>query len=227
MSSSRVRRHPSRAAPGAHYFLGIAPQEAVTYNPHGFRHVMVGIGQQLKPFGVVSEEGLERLGHWEKGSAMPRRYDSAKGVTELRARSALLHEVRYGWRPAAEGSLPLAPHSAAQSKRGRASGCAEPSLAHPRWSSGVPSCAASVVTDPGGGGRSRSRSVTDRSRPLPDSGGRISVGHLKSRRIHVVLSGSDKTVCNMWTCGNRDAPVAAARFDDIPSHWTECRNCFR
>ena len=80
--------------------------EAVQFNPHGFRHILVSIGQQLRFQNIVSERDLERLGHWSKGSIMPDKYDSAAGVSELRARTALLDVVRNGWRPAKEGDLP-------------------------------------------------------------------------------------------------------------------------
>ena len=82
-------------------------EQAVEYNPHGFRHILVSAGQQLKAFGVVSEGDLDKLGHWARGSAMPGRYDSASGVSELRARTALLKVIRTGWRPAKEGELPV------------------------------------------------------------------------------------------------------------------------
>ena len=86
----------------------LSAAEAVLYNPHGFRHLLVSVGQQLRAFGVVSESDLERLGHWSKGSVMPIRYDAAAGVSELRARAALLNVVRNGWRPAKDGELPSA-----------------------------------------------------------------------------------------------------------------------
>ena len=80
--------------------------EAVQFNPHSFRHILVSVGAQLRGQNIVDERDSERLGHWSKGSAMPDKYDSAAGVSELRARSALLGAVRNGWRPAADGNLP-------------------------------------------------------------------------------------------------------------------------
>jgi hypothetical protein len=70
-------------------FLGIVPQEAVTFNPHGFRHIMVSIGQQLRPFGIVSEEDLERLGHWDSPGIPPgfsRDYGGRPGAPQGRSR---------------------------------------------------------------------------------------------------------------------------------------------
>ena len=85
---------------------GMSSSEAVSYSPHGFRHLLITIGQQLRTLGVVSEDDIERLGHWEKNSSMVRRYDSSAGVSELSTRATLLRAVRDGWRPAANGSLP-------------------------------------------------------------------------------------------------------------------------
>ena len=95
---------------GLHIILmtqcGMSSSEAVSYNPHGFRHLLITIGQQLRSLGLVSEADIERLGHWEKDSQMVRRYDTSAGVSELSTRSTLLRTVREGWRPAANGSLP-------------------------------------------------------------------------------------------------------------------------
>jgi hypothetical protein len=85
---------------------GMTATEAVSYSPHGFRHVLITIGQQLRTLGLVSEDDIERLGHWEKNSSMVRRYDTSAGVSELSTRASLLRTVRDGWRPVANGSLP-------------------------------------------------------------------------------------------------------------------------
>ena len=80
--------------------------EAVEYNPHGFRHLLVSVGQQLRSFGVVSESDLERLGHWSKGSPMPGKYDSAAGVSELgRGRRYFILSVQVGVRLRTANSL--------------------------------------------------------------------------------------------------------------------------
>ena len=90
-------------------YMHMKPEEAVTYNPHGFRHILVTIGQQLKHFNVVKESDLDQLGHWAHGSSMPRHYDSHSGVSEMSVRVALLRQVRRGWRPSPDGCLPAAP----------------------------------------------------------------------------------------------------------------------
>ena len=88
---------------------GMSVDEAVTFNPHGFRHILVTAGQQLKSLGLLVEGEVEVLGHWDKGSNMPAKYDSAAGVTELKARSTILSAFRSGWRPAADGEVPKHP----------------------------------------------------------------------------------------------------------------------
>jgi hypothetical protein len=52
---------------------------------------------------------LDVLGHWSKGSAMPRSYDSSAGVTEMRTREAIIQQIRLGWRLVNDGSFPMAP----------------------------------------------------------------------------------------------------------------------
>ena len=90
-------------------YLGLPAEDAVGYNPHGFRHVLVTAAQQLKHFGVVKEDELEVLGHWSRGSSMPRNYDMASGVTEMKVRNTVMSQFRKGWRPAQEGSYPSPP----------------------------------------------------------------------------------------------------------------------
>jgi len=209
-------------------FLGLPPGEAVTYNPHGFRHTLVSIGQQLRSYGIISEPDLEILGHWSKGSDMPRRYDSAKGVTELRARTTLMETVRTSWRPAKNGSLPCPPSASSYPPR---------EVPDPRGDGGprsrsVPDLSGSssllcppseVLVDPGGGGRLEARSFSD----LSSSSGVRLVGHTRRHRIHLVGHGSLLTVCKMWTCGDPGSPTAFATFCDISDTWDRCRNCFR
>jgi len=96
---------------GLHLLLmsqyGMTASEAASYSPHGFRHLLITIGQQLRTLGVVTEGDIERLGHWEKNSSMVRKYDTNAGVSELSTRTALLTAVREGWRPVVNGSLPF------------------------------------------------------------------------------------------------------------------------
>ena len=87
-------------------YFGLSPEQAAEYNPHGFRHVMVGAGQQLRSLGQYQKEDIGRLGKWSEGSEMPERYDNASGVSELNARVKIMAVLRAGWRPAADGELP-------------------------------------------------------------------------------------------------------------------------
>ena len=90
-------------------YCGHSAEEAVEFNPHSFRHLMVTAGQQLAKFGVVKESDLDTVGHWARGSAMPRKYDAQAGVSEICTRESILQQLRLGWRPASEGSLPPPP----------------------------------------------------------------------------------------------------------------------
>ncbi len=107
-------------------YKGYPASTAATYNPHSFKHVLVTAAQQLRTFGVVTEDDIERLGHWSKGSSMPRNYDSAAGVSELVTRTKVINQLRAGWRPVAEGDLPRAPLAAQDVGRGSAGTMVDP-----------------------------------------------------------------------------------------------------
>ena len=78
---------------------GEQPGSVVEYNPHGCSHVVVTVGAQLAAQGILSDASLECMGHWEKGSKMPRLYDSEAAVTELQTRQTIVDAYRGGWKP--------------------------------------------------------------------------------------------------------------------------------
>ena len=89
--------------------LGFAPDIAVKYNPHSFRHFLIESGQQLRALKACSTSHLEKLGRWTPGSSMPDVYDNASGVSELMSRHFVITHLAAGWRPVAEGMLPNPP----------------------------------------------------------------------------------------------------------------------
>ena len=78
---------------------------AMSLTPYSFRHIVVGLGRQLQIRGGVTVEGMESLGHWERGSSMPALYDSQSGVTDLSARTSIVSALAKGWSPAKNGEL--------------------------------------------------------------------------------------------------------------------------
>ena len=94
---------------------GESPSSVVEYTPHGCRHVQVTAGAQLAAQGIISEQSLESLSQWERGSKMPKTYDSASCVSELQTRKVIADTLMAGWRPAMDGNLPLPPTPAQQS----------------------------------------------------------------------------------------------------------------
>ena len=48
--------------------LCMSAEEALTFTPHSWRHLYPTAGRQLD----LSDTQLEEIGHWAKGSAMPR-----------------------------------------------------------------------------------------------------------------------------------------------------------
>ena len=85
---------------------GEIPETVIEYTPHGCRHVLLTSAQQLAQQGKLSVPCMESLGHWERGSKMPKHYDAAACVTELQARKTISDAVKSGWRPAGDGELP-------------------------------------------------------------------------------------------------------------------------
>ena len=179
-------------------FVGMSPQQAAEYNPHGFRHVLVTAGQQMCALGRALEEDLERLGHWAKNSSMPRKYDSTAGVTELSARVSIMQAFRSGWRPVGAGCMP--------SRTGLP----------PQGSSSSGGTPLANVVSPGNRGCDNP--------PGPDY---IMVGHKKRRRVHFVKSANFMTKCNVWNCGTETAPTEHASFSAEVQNWRLCRNCGR
>ena len=75
-------------------YMSLQAQEVVSYNPDGFRHVLITAAQQLKLFGVVKEGDLDILGHWSRGLAMPRNHNFAAGVSEMNVRDVIMAQYR-------------------------------------------------------------------------------------------------------------------------------------
>ena len=83
-----------------------SPDTVVEFTPHGCRHSQITAAQQLAQQGHLSVSCLESLGHWERGSRMPKHYDAAACVTELQARRKAALALKKGWRPARDGEFP-------------------------------------------------------------------------------------------------------------------------
>jgi hypothetical protein len=203
--------------------LGMNAQSAVEYNPHGFRHVLVSVGQQLRSLGIVEEGELERIGHWTKGSNMPRKYDSCAGVSELKVRETLMRAIRNGWRPAPEGCLPasasgfLVPRVPDPVGVGGVAGVPDTSR-HPCGRS-VPDLAPVGVPDP-------ASVVPADVVPDPRPENPCSVGHSKRLKLHRTM-GTGVSLCKMWRCGTVSEPAAAADFTDSCLSLKKCVNCWR
>ena len=84
---------------------GLSSQAAAMQTPHGFRGVLNAAGQPLRRQGHVDSEGLESLGHRQRGSMMPGKYDAAGGVSELDTRIVIVGTSLEGGAPARDGDL--------------------------------------------------------------------------------------------------------------------------
>ena len=122
---NRVADHPDANAM-LQLLLTLPPHnmdagEACKRDFHGLKRLYPTLGIQLKAVGTISDErGIERLGHWAKGSAMPEAYNNELCVAELHTRSVVSEAIRGGWQPAAFGCIPRAPKARAASSSGSA-----------------------------------------------------------------------------------------------------------
>jgi len=182
-------------------YAGETPQNVITYTPHGCRHVSVTAGTQLVAQGILSDASLEYLGHWEKGSKMPRIYDAHARVTELQTRKTVADAIRGGWRPATAGNLP-AP--------------ATPALVRMSNSSDV----AWAVND----GTCRRPSPLPRPHRSPSPVRAKTVYNTHRKMLHMVVPPRKVSMCNFWTCGSVEEPAWNANFTITSGR--KCTKCF-
>ena len=89
-------------------------REAASFNFHGLKKLYPTLAIQLKAVGTITDErGVERMGHWAKGSNMQEVYNDEACVAELHTRSVIADAVNDGWTPAAFGCIPATPTSRA------------------------------------------------------------------------------------------------------------------
>ena len=179
---------------------GETPETVVEFTPHSCRHVQVTAGSQLAAQGLVTDKSMETLGQWEPGSKMPKRYDSAACVSELRTRATISDAIRSGWRPVEDGSLPVPPTPGA---------CVYGAPATPKTALNAPT----VISD--SGSSAAVEQVTT-----------YTVVNVRKRKAHCVTSTSRLSICKWFTCGTVAEPAPGASFGDIGTA-EKCAICFR
>ena len=186
---------------------GETPSTVVDYTPHGCRHVQVTAAAQLVSQGLLTDAAVEVLGHWEKGSKMPRVYNDAACVTELATRRIVLDSFRSGWRPATDGSLP-AP--------------ATPAMVRNR----IPGTPSLAVAKPQQFDRSSDAGpkVNDRMNPTTPMGV-STVVNTRRNKAHRVQQPNATSVCGFYTCGSALNPAPNARFGPV-GNAVMCTACF-
>ena len=182
---------------------GETPETVTTYTPHGCRHVQVTAGMQLAAQGLMTDSALERLGHWEKGSKMPRHYDSEACVTELQTRKTVTSAYRGGWRPASDGSMP-APATPAMGM-----------LVSPTTPAAAPTAPVAAPQ--------LEKAEQAGSEPL--LGTAVKVFDTQRRKYHLVVPPNVKSRCFFWTCGTAEEPASNADFT-YRGHGHQCVKCF-
>ena len=179
------------------------PKSVVEFTPHGFRHVQATAGAPLAAQGVVKNEALEALGHWEKGSKMPARYDAASCVTELQTRKTITDVLKTGWRPAEDGSLPV-PATPAVDRMA------------------CPSTPITAMVAP------QIHAVTAEIKGLtktPEVAARMMVLNTQRKKLHLVAPPSTASMCGWWRCGTAAEPARNAVFGIIGGG-AKCTRCF-
>ena len=188
---------------------GESPSSVVEYTPHGCRHVQVTAGAQLAAQGIISEQSLESLGQWERGSKMPKTYDSASCVSELQTRKVIADTLMAGWRPAEDGNLPLPPTPARMST--------------------TPMTPTAVVQSEMKAEKGTTASTSSAPEKIEDkpTTPAIAVVVVNTRRnmAHRVMSNSITSSCAWFTCGTISAPREGAVFGKIGKA-RKCRLCF-
>jgi len=180
---------------------GETPASVIAYTPHGCRHVQVTAGTQLAAQGLMTDSALECIGHWEKGSKMPRHYDSEACVTELQTRRTVTSAYRSGWRPATDGCMPT-PATPAMSL------CAAPMT--PVAMTPMRTVAATVFVSGSESSTSSTRSATR-------------VFNKQRNKFLMTVASSVKSRCS--TCGAKEKPAVNADFD-YNGPGTKCTACF-
>ena len=180
-------------------YAGETPATVVEYTPHSCRHVQVTAGTQLAAQGFLTEQSMATLGHWEQGSKMPKRYDSAACVSELHTRSKITEAIRTGWRPATDGQLPTPPTPV---------GATVAAPMTPR-----PSETRSSTTGP------QATTNEDRSRSAQ------AVVNKRRNMAHMTSATTRATRCGWFTCGTPENPAPGAIFGSIGKA-RRCKTCF-
>jgi len=180
-------------------YAGETPATVVEYTPHSCRHVQVTAGTQLAAQGFLTEQSMATLGHWEQGSKMPKRYDSAACVSELHTRSKITEAIRTGWRPATDGQLPTPPTPVAVT------------------------AAAPMTPRPS---ETRS-STTGPQATTKEDGSRSAQAVVNKRRniAHMTSATTRATRCGWFTCGTPEDPAPGAVFGSIGKA-RRCKTCF-
>ena len=178
----------------------------------------------------MTEDDVERLGHWSRSSTMTRRYDSASGVSERWARETLMKAFRVGWRPADDGCLPKPPPGFSGTRPIGQEFVPAPSPSGP------------LVQSQSGsdyGHRRSAKSCTRRPQSICqdspgisstdalDQGLPIPVYHQKRKRMHKTLNGSGISICKMWSCGSVGEPTKDAVYGKEAGGVQLCSSCWR
>ena len=184
---------------------GVPRELASALTPHSFRHFLVGPGRQLQIQGLVTVEGMESLGHWERGSTMPALYDAHSGVTELSTRSSIVGALAKGWSPAKNGEI-------------AAKFVEEPVVESKAAGFTIAKMACKLR-------------VQQPQRPLDQVEDASAVAHTKRKRIHMVNGDTGATVCGWWKCGTRGAPSRYADFCNpgpkLLEEYSWCAHCIK
>ena len=83
--------------------LGMTPEDACRYSEHGWRHVIITAGRQLKR--PLTRDQQNEVGHWVENSSMPKVYDAVASSVELQAKARVVEAFREGRRLLEPGEL--------------------------------------------------------------------------------------------------------------------------
>ena len=200
--------------------VGVPVDEAVTFSPHSFKHLLVTAGRQLQ----VPEPLIDVMAGWtvKASSGKPAVYDSVAASSELLYKDFIHRNVQQGWSLSKEGAIPLRPVVSFES-------CKEPAPVEEKteWA-----FAEASVTQRGAALQLQRMSDS----PLNETV--IQVLNTGSGLVHLFMTGKfkwkdPKSLCGRWACGSPDRPMKAASFAASSSEWTGstclygfCESCY-
>ena len=212
MGSKAKHRHVLRLLPAVLLESTACTEDTATsYGTHAFRRLYPTLAAQLE----LTAEQAECVGHWTKGSKMPKHYNSVQGAKEILVKNKLASAVASGWTPAPSGAVPRpVPVATAHTGTTSSSGHGQTPPSAPPTAPAVlvtPTAPAVVLSTPSQGEQERPGTVWVSN-----------VRRMVTVTVHQWRTASGvKALCGRFECGTPERPTVNARFWSNQPPWTD------